>query len=201
MASKLLGNLDKGLIFILSAPAGTGKTTLARMLIHEFPTVKFSVSCTTREPRPGEVEGIDYYFLSKTEFKEKIAKGDFLEYAEVFGHFYGTSKQQVNAVCEAGYHVLLVIDTQGAMKLKQVVDATYVFLSPPSLEELEQRLIKRHTETSDLIQQRLEWAQIEMQRIKYYDYLIINEDLEIAYQILKSIVIAEGHKVKTNKKE
>jgi len=196
---KILGTLPKGLVFILSAPAGTGKTTLVRMLSKEFSCIYESVSCTTRSSRPGEVEGEDYHFLSNKEFKEKIDQGDFLEHAEVFGYHYGTSKALVEKQQAMGKHVFLVIDTQGAMQLKQKkFPAIFIFLSPPSLEELKDRLIKRETEAMDVIEKRLAWAKDEMIMLTNYDYHIVNDNLHTAYAILRSIVIAEEHRVKIN---
>lgn len=193
---KLLGNLSQGLVFVLSAPAGTGKTTLVRMLSQEFPCIHESVSCTTRPIRPGEVEGKDYYFLSKEQFEKKLAEGDFLEYAEVFGYYYGTSKTLVSKLQQLGKHVFLVIDTQGATKLKaQGFPATLIFLSPPSFEELERRLVNRKTEPQDVIEKRLSWAKKELARADKYDYHIVNDRLEEAYAVLRSIVIAEEHRV------
>ncbi|MFI5334360.1 MAG: guanylate kinase, partial [Chlamydiales bacterium] len=127
--------MKKGLVFVLSAPAGTGKTTLVRMLREEFHNIVESVSCTTRPPRHGEVSGRDYHFISEKEFEKRIESGDFLEYAQVFGCFYGTSKSFVMEEVEKGKHVFLVIDTQGAESLRQKkFQATFIFLSPPSLE-------------------------------------------------------------------
>jgi guanylate kinase len=195
MTQKVLGNLAKGLVFIVSAPAGTGKTTLTRMLTAEFSCVEESVSCTTRPPRSGERPGVDYHFLSKEEFNQKISKNDFLEHAEVFGNCYGTSSQYVKDAQNLGKHVVLVIDTQGALKLKdQGFGAVFIFISPPSMEELKQRLISRKTEDAMTIEERLSWADGEMMMSSRYDYLIVNQDLDIAYQILRSIVIAEEHK-------
>jgi guanylate kinase len=196
MVQKLLGNLSKGLCFVLSAPAGTGKTTLVRMLSQEFPCVCESISCTTRPPRPGEVDGKDYYFLTRAEFEEKIEQGDFLEYAEVFGYYYGTSQAFVLKQQEMGKHVFLVIDTQGAMQLrKKKFSALYIFLSPPSLEELKERLLKRKTESMEVIEKRLSWAHAELAMVENYDYHIVNDDLKPAFEILRSIVIAEEHRV------
>lgn len=196
MAEKLLGNTEKGLVFVVSAPAGTGKTTLVRMLTQEFSPVVESVSCTTRAPRSDEVEGKDYFFLSKDQFEEKIKQHEFLEYAEVFGNYYGTSKTFVQKMQNSGKHVVLVIDTQGAMKLqKENFRATYIFLCPPSIEELKMRLVKRKSEDEKTMQERLSWATQEMQLASKYDYMIVNKDLKIAYGVLKSIVIAEEHRV------
>ncbi|MBS0619956.1 MAG: guanylate kinase [Verrucomicrobia bacterium] len=201
MNQKLLGNLSQGFIFVLSAPAGTGKTTLVRMLSQEFPCIVESVSCTTRPPRPGEVEGKDYFFLSREKFEEKIRSGDFLEYAEVFGYYYGTSKSHVLTQREKGFHVFLVIDTQGATQLREMgFPAIYVFLSPPSLERLKERLTKRQTESEEVIEKRLSWAEKEMAMVKHYDYHIVNDNLEQAYAILRSIIIAEEHRINLEEK-
>ncbi|MBM3199155.1 MAG: guanylate kinase, partial [Chlamydiae bacterium] len=136
----LLGNLTEGLLFVVSAPSGTGKTTLVKLLVKEFPSVVESISCTTRAPRLGEVHGRDYYFLTPQEFEERRQRGDFLECAEVFGSWYGTSKEQVQAKRKQGKHVVLVIDTQGALRLQAVnVQATYIFIAPPHLQALEER--------------------------------------------------------------
>ncbi len=197
MVLKILGNLPQGLVFIISAPAGTGKTTLVRMLIEEFDCVAESVSCTTRQIRPGEVPGKDYYFLTDAEFNAKKSAGDFLEFAEVFDHQYGTSREYVMQSQSSGKHVFLVIDTQGAMQLKKEgFSAVYVFLSPPSLEELKQRLCKRRTDSPETIEKRLSWAEKEMEMARYYDYHIVNDHLDNAYTILRSIVIAEEHRVR-----
>jgi len=202
MRQKLLGNQSKGFVFVISAPAGTGKTTLVRMLSQEFPCIVESISCTTRPLRPGEVEGKDYHFLSREEFEEKIRQGDFLEHAEVFGYYYGTSRAYVLKQQELGKHVFLVIDTQGAMQLKKRdFPAFYVFVSPPSIDELKIRLVKRQTESIDVIEKRLSWAQKEMEMVSHYDYHIVNDNLNLAYAILRSIVIAEEHRVKLNKME
>ncbi len=198
---KILGNLEKGLVFVLSAPAGTGKTTLVRLLSDEFPMVVESISCTTRPPRAGEIPDRDYHFISREEFEMKIQKDDFLEYAEVFGYFYGTLKSEVLHQQKSGKHVVLVIDTQGALVLKEKhFSAVFIFVKPPSLVELRERLFKRKTEGDQHIEQRLNWATKEMQTgEQHYDYLIINDSLNHAYDVLRSIVIAEEHKTKNMK--
>lgn len=197
MSHQLLGNLPRGLVFVLSAPAGTGKTTLLKMLREEFSCVTGSISSTTRSPRQGEVSGKDYHFLAVSEFEKKIQNGDFLESAKVFENYYGTSKEEVLRQQEKGKHVILVIDTQGAMQLrKKAFPATFIFVSPPSLEALRERLLKRQTESVALIEKRLSWAKEELAKLSYYDYHIINDDLQTAYEVLRSIIIAEEHKVR-----
>lgn len=192
---KVLGTLTKGLVFVVSAPAGTGKTTLVRMLMDEFPCVTESVSCTTRPIRLGEIEGKDYHFLSQEEFKTKIDEGAFLEHANVFGSYYGTLKEEIAQQQNKGKHVILVIDTQGAMQLKKShFDAVFIFVRPPSMAELRERLFKRKTEKDEHIEERLQWAQEELKAASQYDYIILNDNLHRAYEILRSILIAEEHK-------
>lgn len=192
----LLGTLTYGKLFVISAPAGTGKTTLMRMIRAEFPTIAESVSCTTRPKRPGEIDGVDYIFLSHDEFKAKIGKGEFLEHAEVFSELYGTLFTEVESKRLAGKHVVLVIDTQGAFKIKrQIHDAILIFISPPSMEELKKRLERRGTEVKEKLEERLTWANIELGLRYQYEYHIINENLSLAYEILKSIFIAEAHRM------
>lgn len=196
MVKKVLGNTDKGLLFIVSAPAGTGKTTLVRMLVEEFSCIIESVSCTTRPKRAGEIEGKDYFFLSEEEFEKKLKTGDFLEYAKVFGHHYGTSRGFVEKELRMGKHVVLVIDTQGALQLKGKIAATTIFLQPPSLEELRERLVSRKTDSPESIEKRLAWAVQELRVTDQYDYQIVNDDLAVAYEVLRSIIIAEEHRTK-----
>ena len=195
MSSKVLGACEKGLLFVVSAPAGTGKSTLVNKLVSEFPdAVAETVSSTTRQPRPGEVDGKSYTFLTTEAFEKRIEEGAFLEHANVFGNYYGTTKSEVERVQKEGKHAILVIDTQGAMNIKELVDAIYIFITPPSIEELKKRLVGRHTEDEQTILKRLSWAEKEIKMGSNYDYTIINEDLEVSYQILRSILIAEEHK-------
>lgn len=199
MNKKLLGNLDQGLLFVISAPAGTGKTTLVDMMLEEFPdTVAQSCSCTTRPPRQGEIPGKHYHFISLDAFKDKIGKGEFLEYAEVFGNYYGTLKKEITDLQKEKKHVVLVIDTQGAMQIKRQIKrnmpAVFIFISPPSLEELRRRLFKRRTESEEKMLERLDWAEQELKFAREYDYHIVNDDLATTYQIIRSIFIAEEHK-------
>jgi len=193
----LLGNMNKGFAIVVSAPAGTGKTTLVRMLIDEFPEVfTQSISCTTRPPRQGEVDGKDYVFLTESAFQKRIDRGEFLEHAQVFDHQYGTLSETVDQQRSSGKHVILVIDTQGALAIRGKLKALFVFVAPPSIETLKERLEKRQTESEEVIQKRLAWAQYEMDQAVHYDYRIMNDDLNTAYQVLKSIVIAEEHRIR-----
>lgn len=195
LPAKLIGNLEKGIVFVLSAPAGTGKTTLTQMICQEFSGHIFeSISCTTRPKRAHEQDGVHYHFISQEEFQSKIEKNEFIEHVHVFDHYYGTLKKEIESKTAQGSHVILVIDTQGAMKIKHLIDAVFIFLAPPSLEELERRLRIRQTESDEMIKKRLAWAEQEMNYAEFYDYFIINEDLQLAYQVLKSIVISEEHR-------
>ncbi len=196
MTLRLLGNLKRGLLFILSAPAGTGKTTLVEMLCDEFPCVVASVSCTTRLPRQGEKDGQHYQFLSLQEFERRIARDEFLEYVQLYGDYYGTCRLWVEAQLAHGKHVMLVIDTQGAKLLKGKLPLVTIFVAPPSLEELAKRLTQRRTESSENIDKRLQWAKHELDARGAYDYGIVNDDLATAYQALRSILIAEEHRVR-----
>lgn len=196
---KVLGNLKHGMIFIVSAPAGTGKTTLVERLVNEFPCVKTSVSYTTRKPRPGEIEGVHYHFVTKEVFERKIADNDFLEYAMLYGNYYGTSRSWVSEKLKKGKHVMLVIDTQGALQLLGKIEATFIFIEPPSLDELRKRLNNRKTEPPEVIEERLAWAKKEIESGRCYDYCIVNDDLDTAYDVLRSILIAEEHRIVRNK--
>lgn len=191
---KVLGNVTKGSVFIVSAPAGTGKTTLVQMLVKEFPSVVASVSYTTRQPRPGEISGIHYHFIDEATFKQKIDSGEFLEYVELYGNYYGTSRKKVLEQQQQGKHVILVIDTQGGLQLKGKVEATFIFIQPKGIDVLRERLTGRGTETAEVIEKRLSHAEREMQQGKQYDYQVVNDNLETAYDVLRSIIIAEEHR-------
>lgn len=194
-SSNLLSHSKPGILFIVSAPAGTGKTTLVQMLVDEFDCVVRNISYTTRQPRNGEIAGADYHFVSRKDFEKKIANNEFLEYATVYGEYYGTLLADVKKEQEKGKHVFLVIDVQGALQLKGRIPAVFVFLEPPSLAVLRQRLEQRMTESPESVEQRLQWAVGEFKAMSEYDYRVINDDLNTAYQNLRSILIAEDHRV------
>ncbi|MEX2304658.1 MAG: guanylate kinase [Waddliaceae bacterium] len=177
---------------MISAPSGTGKTTLADRLTVEFPDFIRSLSWTTREAREGETDGVDYVFVTEEQFLKGIKEGEFLEYAKIYGYYYGTSQKWVEERLNQGQHVLLVIDTQGAMQVREKTDAVLIFIQPPSLEELERRLRGRETEEEEAIQKRLKLAKHELKLASEYDYYIVNDDLEVAYQELKKILTLEG---------
>ena len=188
----MLSNKLKGLLIVISAPSGTGKTTLTHMLLKEFPDMEFSVSYTTRKPRPGEVNGKDYFFVDRETFEKMVEEGDFLEWAEVYGNLYGTSKSQVLKALNEGKDILLDIDTQGALQVKKnFPEAVLIFILPPSFKELERRLRSRGTDDEETIEKRLRIARKEVERAPLYDYIVVNDVLENAYEKLRSIVIAE----------
>ena len=191
----VVGNLSKGIVFVISAPAGTGKSTLSEIVSEELaPHIVKCTTCTTRAPRKKEIPGKDYHFLTKADFIKKRDNEEFLEWAEVFGNFYGTLKSSVEEATNLGKHAILVIDTQGALKLKEFYKATFIFIAPPSLDELESRLCSRKTESDEMIRERLAWAETEIQRAESYDYFIVNDNLRTAADVLKSIIIAEEHR-------
>ena len=188
----------KGILIVISAPSGTGKSTLTKLLLSEFKNIEFSVSFTTRQPRKNEINGKDYFFVSVEKFKKMIEEGDFLEWANVYGNYYGTSKSQVLKALNSGKDVLLDIDTQGAMSVKEnFPQAVLIFFLPPSLEELRNRLLKRKTETKEEIEKRLTIARKEIAKALKYDYLIVNDNLKVAYEKFKAIILAE--KCKTSR--
>ncbi|MFA6915799.1 MAG: guanylate kinase [Parachlamydiales bacterium] len=195
-SSSLPPNLKEGLLFVLSAPAGTGKTTLVKQLTDVMPRVIASISFTTRPPRTGEFNGIHYNFISREAFEAKIAAGDFLEYVEFCGNYYGTSLNWVEKQRADGKHVILTIDTQGALLLKEKLKASYIFILPPSLEIQRQRLILRGTDTPEVIEQRMLHTMVELKVAREYDYAIVNSKIDLAVATLKTIIEAEEYKVK-----
>lgn len=179
----------KGSLFIVSAPSGAGKTSLVNALVKAIPNVCVSVSFTTRPMRPQEQEGIDYHFVNKEEFKTKLEEGIFLEHAQVFGQYYGTSRLWVEEAREKGLDVILEIDWQGAKQVrKQFVEAQSIFILPPSREALIERLQKRHPDNLQLINERMMEAKEQIARYAEYDYLVCNDQFEEAVEDLKSIV-------------
>ena len=181
-----------GLIFIISAPSGTGKTTLVREVIRQLPGLQFSVSFTTRLPRPDEKEGEDYHFVSHSVFQKMVEKNEFLEWAEVLGNRYGTPRPDLKKIEREGVDLVLDIDTQGAKKvMKEIVQPVLIYLLPPSLKELRERLIKRGVDSLERIKFRLSNARRDMEEAYGYHYVIINDSIEDALEKLKSIIVAE----------
>ena len=185
--------MQSGNLFIISAPSGTGKTTILKKIVAAMDNVAFSVSHTTRAPRPVEQDGIDYFFIDKDNFARMQQLGLFLEWAEVHGNLYGTSSYAIQEATEQGRDLLLDIDVQGARQVKKKLGHTgvFVFIAPPSLEELARRLAGRSTESEDVITTRLNNAREEMKSLNQYDYVIVNNTVTEAVEVLKSIIIAE----------
>jgi guanylate kinase len=181
-----------GLLFIISAPSGAGKTTLAEQLAATTRRLKLSRSYTSRPPRSGEADGVDYNFVSRERFERMAAAGEFLEWADVFGNLYGTREADTRALLEAGEDVVLVIDVQGARKIRQSgIETAAIFVMPPSFETLERRLRGRSKDSEPAIQRRLKVARDEVASFTDYDYLVINDEVVPAVERLRSIVLAE----------
>jgi guanylate kinase len=181
-------------LFVIAAPSGAGKTTLVKALVDRIPDLKFSISYTTREKRITEVEGKDYFFVNEREFQSLKRKGELLESALVFDNYYGTSRSQVDDHLANGHHVVLEIDWQGAQQVRQSKpDCVTIFILPPSREELERRLRNRRTDSDAVIERRLGDALSDMSHWQEFDYIIINDDLELAVTELESVFKGPGH--------
>ncbi len=184
--------MREGILFILSGPAGSGKTTLIKRLIEKFSDIRFSISCTTRKKRPGELDGVDYRFLSEVEFKEMIRKGSFAEWATVHGNLYGTPMKELENSRSTGADLLLDLDVQGARNIRDKYrSGVYIFVAPSSFDVLRERLIKRRSDEQCEIMKRLEDAKKEMEEVQIYDYIIINDSLDEALEKLAAILVAE----------
>lgn len=184
--------MGKGSFIVVSAPSGTGKSSICQRLLRSYPEIKFSVSYTTRLPRPGEVNGKDYFFISREEFQKRIEQDEFAEWAESYGNLYGTSLKTMKELLAKGGELLLDIEPRGAKIIKQKFrGGLFVFVLPPSREELLKRLKGRGHEASDVIQARYAQAESELKEISWYDYVIFNDDLETAVRQLISIYIAQ----------
>ncbi len=185
--------LNKGRLVVFSAPSGSGKTTLITMLRKEYPCLEFSISATTRPPRGVEKNGVEYFFLTKPEFEEKIRNNEFVEHKTVYGNFYGTLRCFVDDALKKGKNVLFDVDVQGGIAIKRQYpdDAVMIFIYPPSLEVLRKRLELRGTDSEEVINNRLKFAKIEMEKMKEYSYNIENDILEATYYELKSVLRRE----------
>ena len=190
----------KGLLLVISGPAGVGKGTINLSLISRNSDIRMSVSATTRSPRPGEIDGVHYFFKSEEEFQKMIEEGAFLEYMRVFNtHYYGTPKSFVEQELSEGRSVILEIDVQGAMRVKAAYpDAVLIFIAPPSMSELKSRLIHRGTESTEAIERRFQTAFEELEYVKEYDYVVVNDILDLAIARTEDIIVAERCRVSRN---
>ena len=191
-SSRAAGDTTRGLLFIVSAPSGTGKTTLVEKLVQVLPNLRMSRSYTSRTARAGERDGVDYNFVSREEFRRRINASEFLEWADVFGHYYGTCHTDVDSMLADGQDVVLVIDVQGARQVKaRGIDHTAIFVMPPSFEVLEQRLRGRSKDSEEQMQRRLDTARSEASSYIDYDYVVVNDDLQSTVVRLQEIIAAE----------
>ncbi|MGI6484980.1 MAG: guanylate kinase [Tepidanaerobacteraceae bacterium] len=190
---------EKGILFVVSGPSGAGKGTICGLLMQKIDNLSVSISATTRAPRQGEVDGVSYFFLERSEFERKIERDEFLEWAKVYNNYYGTPKDFVEGQLNAGKDVILEIDVQGASKIKRCCpDGVYIFIFPPSIKELKNRIIKRGSETIESIRERMKYASQELKLASSYDYIVLNDELEKAVAQLKSIIIAERCRANRN---
>lgn len=191
----------RGLLVVVSGPSGAGKGTVLAHAIRNYPNLQYSVSVTTREPRPGEVDGVNYYFVTKDRFKEMLAGGELLEHQQVYGNFYGTPKQKVLDKLEEGYDVVLEIDVKGALDIKnKFPQAVMIFLTPVNRSTIEERLRGRDTETEEQLKVRIESAIDEIKQAVFYDYIVVNEDAEKGAEDIINIIKAQKCSVDNNKK-
>lgn len=187
--------MNKGLLLVLSAPSGAGKGTIIKRLMDDDRSLKLSVSATTRSPRPGEVDGEDYFFLSREEFDDLVKNGEMLEHAEYVGNCYGTPKGPVESWLNDGLDVILEIDVQGGAQVKKIMpECVSIFILPPSMRELENRLRGRSTEKDEVVEARLEAARKEVHCAEDYDYVVVNDTVEQAVEEIKTIIAAEKHR-------
>ncbi|HWR44773.1 guanylate kinase [Sporomusa sp.] len=190
---------QQGILIVISGPSGTGKGTICRELLRSNPHLKYSISATTRPPRVGEVDGVNYLFIGKNQFTTMIDNGELLEWAEVYGNFYGTPRHYVLDQLNNGYDVVLEIDTQGAMKVKDnFPQGVFVYIIPPSLDELADRIYKRGTDSLDAIQNRLNCASGELSLAHNYHYIVVNDQVAAAVQKVETIITAEKYRAERN---
>jgi guanylate kinase len=191
---------NKGMIIIVSAPSGAGKTSICDSLIKSDKNIVYSISTTTRQPRPGEKNGKEYFFVDDKKFKDMIKDKMFVEYAKVHNHFYGTSKKMLEETLNKGKDILLDIDVQGAIKIKKKYkNALMIFITTPTLKILKERLIKRNKDSIDVINTRVKNAKKELTYLPKYDYLVLNDKLDVSIENVKSIIRAERLSIKRNK--
>ena len=188
-----------GSLIVISGPSGAGKGTIVKALLDQYPSVHYSVSATTRPPREGEVNGVNYWFVTREEFCHMQENGELLEWAEVYGNFYGTPRRRVIEAINLGHDIILEIDPQGAMKIKQnFTSAVFIYIVPPSPRELSRRILGRGTESQESIRRRLNAVATELSYIHEYDYLVINDDLKEATADVAAIIRSEKWRVKRN---
>jgi len=184
--------VKKGVLLVFSGPSGAGKGTICKALQQDNPSLRLSVSATTRPPRIGEVDGVHYYFLKREAFKKMIQNEELLEWAEVYGNFYGTPRRFVKEALDQGYDVILEIDIQGALQVKEKIpEAVLIFIAPPSKSELEARLTSRGTDSPEEIQKRLSCTISEMELARRYDYIVINDNIRQALEKIRAVITAE----------
>ena len=188
--------MKKGNLIVISGPSGAGKGTICKALLEREDNLYISVSATTRSPRKGEVDGVNYYFLTQDEFKKKVDNNEFLEWAEVHGNYYGTPKFNVEEMINEGKNIILEIDVQGALNVKKnCEDGVFIFILPPSMEELKRRIIARGSETPESLIKRFKTAYEEINYISKYNYAVVNDDLEEAVKKVQNILYAEDCRV------
>ena len=184
--------MNRGMLIVVSSPSGGGKGTLIDRVLKTVPNVSYSVSFTTRAPRPGEADGREYFFIDRATFEQMIERGEFLEWADVYGHLYGTSCKQVERERAAGHDIILEIDVQGAESVRgKILDAVSIFILPPSFELLRERLLARGTEAAEALEKRMHGAPSEVEQYRHFQYVILNDDINRASQQLAAVIYAE----------
>jgi len=187
---------NRGVLIVISGPSGAGKGTICKEILEKNNNIYLSVSATTRKPRQGEVDGVNYYFLTEEDFKNKVDSNGFIEYAKVHGNYYGTPKVNVEKMLDEGKDVILEIDIQGALKVKEnFTEGVFIFILPPSMDELKRRIIKRGSETEESLMTRFKNAYQEINYVSKYNYAVVNDTLEIAVSKVESIIAAEKCRV------